>query len=660
MKPPCPLPLAGRPALAALALAGTLAAAEPPPRPAARAREFRLPLLRQNQQTGLLTGTGARTQPDGTLFLETARVEHHDPGGLTNLTLQVQTTACVVDLRQNRVRSAAALQVATADGQLTLEGVGFLWDQAAGELSVSNQVRTRIRKRPAAPASEPAGTLTITAEAMRLNLTAREVEFLGAVEVTDPELEVRARRLFARRDAAGRFDRLQVEGAVSLVLRRDGSRATGERAEYRLTDTGEEVELTGQPFWSDGVREAGAEVFRLLRPGHGGAELLQALGAATLKLPRDTNTLWELPWPGRAATPAPPPPPTAPARDGVELRAGAIWLALPPRPGPVQGLRAVTNVVIADTTGDWRATAAQAEWTNAVLELTGQPRWTGQGREVRAALLRLHPLERAVEARGEAWVRFPASPWLPWLTGRPVGRGGEGKPAEPVVEITAAAAVFRDGRLTFAPPVRARLGADGTEWGRLACEALSAHYRDRLEAVEAAGAVRLEQEALPGRPPRARQLECARLRVDFDATGHPVRLRAEGGVRGRQSAARRAGQPPEVTEVTAGWVEAHFAAGTNRLETAAAGGGVRLARGPRQARGEEAGYSAEPGVLELRGQPEVEAPEGHLTGATVLTWDPQRNRVGGRGPFQVRWTTAPLPGVTNVLRRTLSRGASPP
>jgi lipopolysaccharide export system protein LptA len=617
--------------------------------PTGQAREFRLPLLSQNKQTGLLTGTGARTRPDGSVLLETARVEHYDPRGNTNANLLVLATNCVVDLRHSRVSSGDGLRVSTADGQLTLEGVGFQWSQDVSDLVVSNQIRTTVRKQPAAGAQSD--TLTIEAGRLWLNYVSNVVSFQDHVLARDPELEVRCERLTVQRGATGKFDRLLAEQDVAILSRRDGSRATSDRAEYRLADGGEVVELTGRPRWSDAAREARADTFLLERATRGGLQTLRALGHASLKLPAGTNSFsgWSL------LGPAPAPAAANPPADFIELNASALTLVLPPTNGPVRGVLAETNVVIRDTADGWRANAARAVFTNEVLELTGNPVWSAGGREVRGDALRLHTARQAVDVQGQARLRLPLESLGDHLPGFGNTNGPSARSlTNLVVQVESEAASFRTGQLSFTPPVRARLLEGDRVLGQLTGRELTVTYRERLEAVEAAGAVRLEQFARPHRRPLTRTIECERLRVDFAETGTLSRLVADGGVRGWQSEVRRPDTAPVVTSMSAGQVAARFHAGTNRLETATASGRVRIARDQRRAEGEEATYSDGNGLLALTGRPVVVTPEGRISDATSLTWDTRQGRARGRGAFRIEWTFGLTNRITNRLALPLS------
>lgn len=610
--------------------------------PVGRAQDFRFPLFSQNRQTGMLTGTGADTRPDGTVSLATARVELYDAKGHTNANIIVLATNCAVELRQSRVSSRDGLRVQTADRQLTLDGVGFSWSQTNSELVVSNRVSTLVQKDPGRPA---AGTLSIHADTLRLNYLANLATYTGQVQVEDPDLEVVCGELTIRRSETGKFDRLLAERAVRIVSRRDGSEATGERAEYVLADGGELIELTGEPRWHDATREAKAQRFVLRRSGPALPQVLQALGDAWLKLPAGTNDLsggWAVSAPPPAAEPAP--------ERFIELSAAAVSLVLSPTNGPVQGVLAETNVVIQDATAKWQATAAQATFTNAVLELTGDPVWTAGGRSVRGDVLWLNTTDRSFAARGHARVRFPAMA---------LGEAGPGGNASHhtafaiqtnhVLVVESDRAEFSGGLLRFSPPVRASLFAGEQPLGRLDCRDLIVAYPRRLQGIEATGDVRVEQFALPSGPALSRQVNCATLRAEFDEAGGLRTLTAEGGVTGWQRETRASRPEPVETRLRADHALARFLANTNRLDFAVAEGSVRLERDQKVAQGERVEFTGENGLMTLTGQPLVTTPDGRIADARALYWDTIGGKFRGVGPVRIEWTRLP----TNVTAMNL-------
>ncbi len=612
--------------------------------------EFRAPLLSQGRQVGLLTGQGADLQDDGSIRLRTARVEYTDAGGNTNANLIVLATNCVADLKRNVVWSPDGLGLRTADGQFALDGFGFVWTQTNNELVVSNRVRTLVRKGEATDAE--AVHLRIESGHFRFSYASNVVVFRDAVRAEDPEMGVECERLTVRRSPSGKFDHIVAEDAVRILSRRDGSVTTAARAEYTLSDSGERMELTGEPHWRDAVREARAERFVLQRTRKPEPQLMRAEGNAWMRLPAGTNDLGAWPMlsstPGTAGT-APDPLPaaaetnTAPrAARQLELSSGLIMLALPPTNGPVQGLVAETNVLIQSRLDGWQATAGRATLTNAVLELQEDPEWRQGERSIRAEVLRLDTRDRSFEAEGKARLRFPAAAFgvnLPTLGGRE--QSGMTIGTNLLVEVESERAVFGRGLLRFAAPVRAQLQAGEVLVGQLTCRDLVVAYSDRLERMAADGDVLLEQFGRPGRPVLGRVVECQRLQIDFDQGGRVRGLVADGGVRGRQTESRGEGVDPLVTRLRAELLRATFLTSSNQLDVASAEGALHLERGLQVAEGQRADYSGTNHALVLTGQPVVHSPEGRIRDAESLTWDSLTGKIRGRGAYRIEWFHAP-------------------
>ena len=623
--------------------------------------DFSVPFSEQGRQTAMLTGKGWKILPDGTMLLQTARVENHDPGGNTNANVIVFATNCIADLKHNVVWSSDGLGLRTADGQFALAGVGFTWSQARNELSVSNQVRTEVRKPATATAA--AVPLSIRSDAFQFNYASNLVTFRGDVRAEDPELEVQSGRLTVRRSATGRFDHLLAEDAVRITRRLDGSVTTSDRAEYRLGEEGEALEFTGRPHWQDAEREARAERFVWRRTPQAEPHFLRAIGEAWIRLPAGTNSLavWPLAappspltspqserpdTPGPAGETATPGPAVGPGSDAkfLELSAGLITLALPATNGAVVGLVAETNVVLKALADDWQATAQLATLTNGVLELSGAPAWVQGDRAVRGDVLWLDTRDRSFAVRGRARLRLPAAALgaaVPTLGGTnavaPSFRTNQ------FVQVESAEAEFREGWLRFTPPVRAQWFEDDLRLGLLECRDLAVRYGDRLEQVSAVGEVRLDQFGRPGRRPIERRIECDRLDLEFDAGGRVRHLTATGEVQGRQAEGLRNAPEPRLTLVRADRVKAAFLSHTNQLDFAVAEGGVRLERERRVAEGERAEFSGGNGRLALTGRPVVTSPEGRIRDATVLIWDSRSGRVSGQGRYRIEWLQPPPP-----------------
>lgn len=633
--------------------------------------EFRAPLMSQGRQIGLLTGHGADLQGDGSIRLRTARVEYADAGGNTNANVIVLATNCVADLKRNVVVwSPDGLSLTTADNQFSLAGTGFLWSQTNNELVVSNRVRTEVRKPPRTEGDANPLTLTITSDRFRFNYVSNAVAYRGGVRAHDPEMDVECERLDVRRSATGKFDHILAQDAVRITSQRDGSVTSAGRAEYTLSDQGELMDLTGEPRWRDQTREARAARFLFLRTHGPEPQLLQAIGQAWIRLPAGTNdlTLWPLASPaavpGSATSEPPmaPEPPTStgldqPASRQIELSSEWIAFVLPPTNGPVRGLVAETNVMIASRHDGWQAAAQRATLTNAVLELEGMPVWTQGDRSIRGDRLRLDTRDRSFAADGHARIRFRAADFGATLPG-PHDTNSNSTPGirtNLFVTISSDRAQFQDGVLRFAPPVQGELTEGEFVVGRLQCRDLTVTYRSRLERLAAEGEVRFEQFFRTGSPIRTRWLECARLTVDFDASGRARALAADGGVGGRQEEVRPPAPELLVTTVQASRLDATFLARTNQLEHATAEGSLRIQRGPRVGEGEHAEFSGATGLLTITGRPVVTAPEGRIQDARVLIWDSRTGKVRGQGPFRIEWLKVP----TNKVSRALAPAPKP-
>ena len=107
---------------------------------------------RTNRIKSQLTGQEAQPQLDGTVFVEGMRLESYETDGRTNLI--AQAPECIVDGPRHLAYSTNRVEVATANGQFYLEGVGFLSSLTNIDIIISNRVRTVIR-RDAMPLAKP-------------------------------------------------------------------------------------------------------------------------------------------------------------------------------------------------------------------------------------------------------------------------------------------------------------------------------------------------------------------------------------------------------------------------------------------------------------------------------------------------------------------------
>jgi hypothetical protein len=165
---------------------------------------------------------------------------------------------------------------------------------------------------------------------------------------------------------------------------------------------------------------------------------------------------------------------------------------------------------------------------------------------------------------------------------------------------------------------------------------LSVGYAGELESLTAEDEVLLEQFAVPpGLAFVSRRVQCDRLTARFDSQGRLTQATAERGVRAEQEE-RRDGKPL-LTRLNSSSITAFFAGKSNRVERIVAEHEVKFSQGERFARGSQAVYTDRTGLVELTGSPTASMPEGQITEAEKLVWDPATGRFSGKGKFKSEW-----------------------
>jgi hypothetical protein len=139
----------GLPCLVCVALLGQL------PKDGIVRGAFRFPEYNKKNPArldALVTGKGARTLPAGQVQLTEFRRESYTDEGRTNLI--IVATNCVFDPASRSARSSDGLRVQSGDGQLSIEGIGFIWRQTNLTLTISNSVRTVLKTASPRPTTE--------------------------------------------------------------------------------------------------------------------------------------------------------------------------------------------------------------------------------------------------------------------------------------------------------------------------------------------------------------------------------------------------------------------------------------------------------------------------------------------------------------------------
>ena len=101
----------------------------------------------QQQIKRWLSGAEAHSLPGGLLLVKQVKIETFNVDG--KLQLIAKAPECVYDPINGLASSDGEVHMQTGDGQLRVDGKGFLWRQSDSFLRISNNVQTVIQKTPA-------------------------------------------------------------------------------------------------------------------------------------------------------------------------------------------------------------------------------------------------------------------------------------------------------------------------------------------------------------------------------------------------------------------------------------------------------------------------------------------------------------------------------
>ena len=603
---------------------------------------FKLPYY--DRTTGKLKGqiTGAEAQPQKNgleLLVQKARIEDYLEDGSTNLT--ATTRECFVDPKNRVAFSAGRLEVETSHGQLTIQGLGFFYQQTNFDLTISNQVETVIKREllrttntsrtliPAlAKTNAPLGTnqfIKIFSDHFLLQSSSNLAYYSSQVRVDDPQMELGCDSLVIHRSTNGSVETIVADENVAMTNKLDPSVAVGQRAVYSLEPDKELVVLTGQPArWRDKEQEAEAGTFTFDRR----ANTVRAEQKPSMKLPRSAfhQPDWLV---GSPATPT-----NAPALTNqfVEFTAEEMVIHLATTNQLSRRISARTNVLIVSLADQSRATSDQALYdeSNGTLELTGKAVWQSDQRLVKGEMLIFDRTNKFIRAQRNTYLKMPLSS----LGGRTTPLLPKAPAPPEVIEVFSDDFLYQPTKLTFHEKIRANYLQGELRRGSLTCGFLALGFTsNRIETLVARQNVAAEQPAVGTNDARRtdKRLNCESMTIHFYTNGLVQNLLAETNVFAQQTETRSGRPLPIHTELTADSTSISFFAHTNQVREIVALKNVSIVQDTKKARGNKAVYTASNNVVELNGNPTAETPMGRITEAEVLIWDRTRNTLRGRG-----------------------------
>ncbi|MEO6035023.1 MAG: LptA/OstA family protein, partial [Verrucomicrobiota bacterium] len=225
---------------------------------------------KDSKPKAIFTGATARQVTGSLLRISDFGMTILRDGKIDAVELIARAPDCLFDRSTSIASSAGPIKAYTVTTNLYIEGVGFFCQQSNGLMIISNKVQTTIHKgalssgKNSAAMVETDGTnqiLKIYSDHFQFLYDSNLVTYTGNVRAEDSQVEMRCDLLNIYLTTNKTIQRIMANDHVVILNKKDKSRATGEQAVYTANESGEIIELTGQPFWSDGEREGTADKF---------------------------------------------------------------------------------------------------------------------------------------------------------------------------------------------------------------------------------------------------------------------------------------------------------------------------------------------------------------------------------------------------------------
>lgn len=230
---------------------------------------WRMPLMENGKLKTLLIGSGAETLEDGRFRISEVDIQIYDDQIPPQPRLLIDAPECFFDMSQRRASSAGPISLREANGNYSIQGLGFSWMQSTSNLSISNNIRTIISRpgaeqKPDKPAPDSA-PIEVRAKRFDYDRTSNVGTYRGRVKaVQGSRFQMSCDRLKVLLPDEKREARtIEARGNVQIEFR-SKERTTvlvGERARYQTADSGERLQLRGDPSWrADNYEGRGQEI----------------------------------------------------------------------------------------------------------------------------------------------------------------------------------------------------------------------------------------------------------------------------------------------------------------------------------------------------------------------------------------------------------------
>jgi lipopolysaccharide export system protein LptA len=523
--------------------------------------------------------------------------------GDTNLVqLRALAPQCALNMATKVASDPGPLEIFTPTTNLYIQGRGFFCDQSQRLLIISNDVETRIvRSLLKAPlfgggtSAESAGqTIRILADYCHFDSLSNVIDYVGHVRVFDPQGDSvsRALTIYLTTNNAVRGILARDEVTINVTNR---GQATGRRAFYAVTNGSEQVYLSGDAAWHNGLEEAKAEAFTY----DSTARVLHAVKHVRVR------------WPN---------PPNA-ATTYATLYSDAVVLQWPATNGPIESMTADGNVILANQSDQSRATGQQAVYsrTNGFFQITGEPVWWNDTTEVKGDALSVGLSNRVYHADGHAQLRLR-----------------DAASTNRLLQIACDHLNFQTNLAEFHDHVIAKSFQKGVLENTLTCRLLTADLEQgKVRTAVAHDGV--QGESAPDAAGAKKSIRCETLTVWRSVAANVTeKVVGEKNVVLEQSGGTSGARDTLTADVVTGL----FAPVPNRLDQAIAERHVVLDQQKNgqtiHAAADRAVYVAGTnGQMTLTGRPVAQTDKFLVSNSDSLIWSPQNNGFRALGPYKI-------------------------
>ncbi len=531
--------------------------------------------------------------------------------------IEIEAPHCHYDKPASALRSSRHLLAKTGEGQFTIEGDGFSFQQKLGVLIISNNVRAIIVNL-----TNKNSSLVITSRWFEFDEKSKRGVFHESVHGEDADydfdcgtLTVMGSTNNAAKSSAlasvgktSSFERIEADGGLEIVGKSKPGHASAQRGVFHRLD--ERIELFGDATWAFDGKSGKADRITARKTD----ESYEAVGNVMMKMPRDSlgaaGGLLSTNNPGAKSSGSS----LVDIRTDHLTRFGNRLLA----DGAVR-LNDGTNQLSCDRLEALIATKTSREETATA---TGNVFVERGGAGIRS--------ERADYTKADSKIVFTGNP-------RFIQDKIQGK-AMRVTVLTTTGEVFAENDVTVAFPLAAGGGSllglfPGAETNRTSqqqqAQIVAQNFRLKDRVGKFIGEVQAHQLPRTGGEPR---LQSDELEVRIAKDGrHAESLQARKNVIYEQGIAGVTNGANAHVKMVSDTLEATADPKTSELTELVAAGGVRLTQTDSVATGDRAIYTQGDQVLKLRGNPQIKTADATFNSDQELIWDNARKTAVGSG-----------------------------